>query len=65
MAVALDPTICTKRGAHYVDVETVSDVTRGMTVVDQLGVTNKKANIEVCWKIDVQRWKDLLYKTLQ
>jgi purine nucleosidase len=48
-----------------VDVETVSDVTRGMTVVDQLGVTNKKANIEVCWKIDVQRWKDLLYKTLQ
>jgi len=65
MAVALDPTICTQRSAHYVNVETVSAVTRGMTVVDQLGVTNKKANIEICWKIDVQRWKDLLYKTLQ
>jgi purine nucleosidase len=65
MAVALDPTICTQRSAHYVDVETISAVTRGMTVVDQLGVTNKKANIEVCWKIDVQRWKELLYKTLQ
>jgi len=65
MSVALDPTICTLRGSYYVDVETVSEVTRGMTVVDQLGVTNKQANIGVCWEIDVQGWKDLLYKTLQ
>ena len=65
MAVALDPSICTKRGSHYVEVETVSEITRGMTVVDQLGVTNKKANIDVCWEIDVQHWKDLLYTTLK
>lgn len=65
MAVALDPHICTKRASHFVSVETVGAVTRGMTVVDQLGVTNQKANIEVCWEIDVQGWKDLLYTTLQ
>jgi purine nucleosidase len=65
MAVALDPSICTKRGSHYVDVETVSEITRGMTVVDQLSVTNKEANIEVCWEIDIQRWKELLYSSLK
>jgi len=65
MTIALDPEVCTKRSKHYVDVEINSDVTRGMTVVDQLGVRKKEANIEVCWEIDIQRWKNTLYKTLQ
>ena len=65
MAVALDPSICTKQSIHHVDVETVSTITNGMTVVDQLFVTDKKKNINVCWEIDVQRWKELLYSTLK
>ena len=64
MAIALDPSICTRRGKHFVDVETESELTRGMTVVDELGVLNRDPNIEVCWEIDVQRWKETLYKTL-
>ena len=65
MAIAIDPSICTKKSKHYVDVETISDVTRGMTVVDQLGVTKKEPNIEVCWEIDIDRWKETLYQTLR
>ena len=65
MAVALDPSICTKQSIHHVDVETVSTITNGMTVVDQLFVTDKEKNINVCWEIDVQRWKELLYSTLK
>lgn len=65
MAIALDPAICTRKGRYYVDVETVSDVTRGMTVVDERGVTNKPANIEVCWSIDIPGWKEALYKTIR
>lgn len=64
MAVALDPSICTRRGKHYVEVETESELTRGMTVVDELGVLDRDPNIEVCWEIDVKRWKETLYKTL-
>ena len=64
MAIALDSDVCVRKGKHYVDVEIVSEVTRGMTVVDELGVLNKEPNIEVCWEIDVQRWKDVLYKTV-
>ena len=64
MAIALNPAICTKRSAHYVDVSCNDDLTRGMTVVDQLHVTNRHANIDVCWEIDVELCKETLFRTL-
>ncbi len=76
MAVALDPSIATF-GQHYVMVETDSDLTRGMTVVDRLGVAEDARNrdtwgdavrgqtrISVCWDLDAAGWKHLLYKAL-
>jgi purine nucleosidase len=64
MAIALDPSICTRRDKHYVDVETESELTRGMTVVDELDVMKRTPNIEVCWEIENKRWKETLYKCL-
>ncbi|MDD1413677.1 nucleoside hydrolase [Dolichospermum sp. ST_con] len=65
MAVALDPAIVTRQGKYFVDVETISDLTRGMTVVDQLGVLDKQPNITVVWEIDIPRWKEILYSCLK
>lgn len=65
MAIALDPSICTRKGKYYVTVDVESEVTRGMTVVDERGVLEKDANVTVCWAIDVPRWKEALYKTLR
>jgi purine nucleosidase len=78
MAIAIDPSICTRRSLHFVDVETESDLTRGMTVVDHLDVADDERNAQlwqpliergrnahVCWEIDVPRWKELLYSTLE
>jgi purine nucleosidase len=65
MAIALEPGVCTRRAKHYVDVEIQSDLTRGMTVVDELNVLNMKPNIEVCWAIDALRWKEILYTCLR
>lgn len=78
MAVALDPTICTRRSKHRVMIETQSELTRGMTVVDALDVTpdlrNRETwqplstgepNVSVCWEIDVPRWKEALYSVLR
>jgi len=78
MAVALDPTICTRHSRHYVDIETRSDLTRGMSVVDALGVTGDERNADtwrpvrslggqnatICWEIDIPRWKRMLYAAL-
>jgi purine nucleosidase len=78
MAVAIDPTICTLASRHYVNVETGSELTRGMTVVDRLNVAGnhrnhaiwagllaKDPNASVCWSLDVKRWKDALFSALQ
>ena len=76
MCVALDPAIGTEWSEHYVEIETQSELTRGMTVVDRLNVAEDERNREVwssaingrkssvCWQIDNQRWKQTLYTAL-
>ncbi|MFO0617437.1 MAG: nucleoside hydrolase [Polyangiaceae bacterium] len=79
MAVAIDPSLVTKKSAHLVDVECEGALTRGMTVVDHLDVvrgglakhsgfplslTSRPPNVTVCWEIDVERWKALLLRCL-
>jgi purine nucleosidase len=65
MAIALDPKISLEQSKHFVDIETNSELTRGMTVVDQLGVTESEPNVEIVWEIDVQGWKENLYETIR
>jgi purine nucleosidase len=77
MSIALDPSIGYEWGRHYVDVETASELTRGMTVVDRLGVAADDRNratwaelidagskAKVYWAIDTARWKQALYSAL-
>ena len=76
MYLALDPTAATDCTAHYVEVETKGELTRGMTVVDRLNVADddrnrevwttaiKKGRVKVCWSIDNKRWKQALYRAL-
>jgi len=77
MCLALDPTVGTDWSAHYIDVETQSELTRGTTVVDRLSVAADERNQEVwakvlrkgckakvCWTIDVGRWKEALFTAL-
>jgi purine nucleosidase len=78
MSIALDPTTATRWGEHYVDVETTSELTRGMTVVDGLNVAAnarnravwshllaRGPNAKVCWAIETKRWKEALYAALR
>jgi purine nucleosidase len=80
MAIAIDPTICTRRSKHYVEVECEGVYTRGMTVVDERNIVAEdkesvhmwqplfqrgEPNVTVCWEIDNRRWKELLYSTMR
>jgi len=74
MSVALDPTIGTEWSSHFVDVETHSDLTRGMTVVDKLNVAEDDRNrgvwggaqkAKICWTVDSKRWKEALFTALR
>jgi purine nucleosidase len=78
MALALDPSIGTDWSEHYIDVETASELTRGMTVVDRLNVAadernravwadvlNRNCKAKVCWSLDNRRWKEALFSALR
>jgi purine nucleosidase len=78
MAVALDPSIVTSQSQHFLDVETQSELTRGMTVVDRLNIAHNECNREVWavplatghkakifWTINNARWKKSLYDALK
>jgi purine nucleosidase len=78
MAVALDPSIVTAHSDHFLEVETESELTRGMTVVDRLNVAADERNrkiwadalaaghkAKILWTIDDARWKQALYAALQ
>jgi purine nucleosidase len=78
MAVLLDPTLKLQVSRHCVAIECDSELTRGMTVVDRLGVASDPRNsptwsdgirsghkIEICWRLDVPRWKAALLDALK
>jgi len=78
MSIALDQTVGVDWSEHYLDVETQSELTRGMTVVDRLNVAaddrnklvwadvlRKNCKAKVCWTLDNRRWKDALVSALR
>jgi purine nucleosidase len=77
MAILLDPTLSLASSKHFIDIETSSELTRGMTVVDRLGVTCDQRNrllwrdtraeavpSNICWKLDIAGWKSALLNSL-
>jgi len=77
MAVLLQPELVLESSAHFVEIETQSALTRGMTVVDRLNVSDDARNervwsearsrsqkVEICWKLDVPNWKRALKEAL-
>lgn len=77
MCLALDPTVGSEWSEHYVEIETESELSRGISVVDRLNVADDERNrdvwaqalrarrAKVCWTIDNARWKEALYKALR
>lgn len=63
MIVALDDAVVLERGQHHTAIS-CDELTRGMTVVDRLHVTDHAPNVDVIWKLDAARWKQGLYACL-
>jgi purine nucleosidase len=77
MAVALDRTVGLVWSRHFVEIECASELTRGMTVVDRLGVAADDSNrdvwrsalkagakTDICWTFDSAAFKAMLKRAL-
>jgi purine nucleosidase len=78
MAILLDPDLVLESSEHYVDVQIDSGITRGMSIVDKLGVADDPRNRsawhdvthggrkhKIIWKLDVPGWKRALFQALE
>jgi purine nucleosidase len=78
MAVLLQPELIIDSSQCFVEIETASELTRGMTVVDRLNVGKDVRNRSVwreaharatkatiCWRLDVPGWKTALMGALR
>jgi len=77
MAVALDRSIGASWSRHFVEIETQSELTRGMTIVDRLNVAHDENNraawadalaagvkADICWTFDAPAYKAMLKRAL-
>src|SRR5262249_39674900 len=65
MAIALDPHVATETKRLNVRIETKSDLCRGQTVIDHLGVTQNEPNVEVVLAASRERFMEMLRTALQ
>jgi purine nucleosidase len=64
MAMVIDPSIILDSKMKYVDIEVDSELTRGMTVVDELGVLEKEPNINIVYKADADKYREMHFRLL-
>jgi purine nucleosidase len=62
MAMVIDPSVVKRVQQRYVEVEITSELTRGMTVVDELGVLKRDPNIDVVYEVDAAKFKEMLFR---
>jgi purine nucleosidase len=75
MAILLDPPLALVSSDHYMDVQVDNGITRGMSVVDRLGVAKDARNRaawndvavkhKVVWEMDIPGWKQALLQALR
>jgi purine nucleosidase len=75
MAILLDPALALVCSGHSMDVQVDNGITRGMSVVDRLGVAKDARNRavwndvtakhQVVWEIDIPGWKRALLRALR
>jgi purine nucleosidase len=75
MAILLEPELATLASDHFMDVQIDHGITRGMSVVDRLGVARDARNHaawnqvpvkhKVIWEMDVPGWKQALLRALR
>ncbi|CAF2617511.1 unnamed protein product [Rotaria sp. Silwood2] len=65
IAILIDPNIGQQMVSRYVEVETQGELTRGVLVIDELGVMKKPPNATICVQADEKLFKEIVFNTLK
>ncbi len=64
-ALAIDPSGVVKSQTVHATVELAGNRTRGMLVVDWLGLLKQSANVKLIQEVNMERFEELLYSGIQ
>lgn len=64
LAIVLNPEVATDVRRKFVEVDNESELSRGATYVDHLGVTGKDPNMDVVYSASERLFKEMLYSLL-
>jgi purine nucleosidase len=64
-ALAIDETLITRSSEYFADVETAGDLTRGYSLVDEIGILGQPPNVRVVEEVDAERFRDMFIRVLQ
>lgn len=65
MSIAVEPEIATEQKKLYVQIDLSDGPTRGQTLVDHLGVMDKKPNVKVVLEASRKKFLSLFYSSVQ
>ncbi len=65
MSIVLNPSVATTVNPKFVQVDNLSDVSRGATVVDDAKVLHRNSNVDVVYEASEQRFRRMLYALLR
>lgn len=65
MSIVLNPAVATDVRRRFVDIDTSDGLSRGATVVDDLGVLGKRPNVSVVYAASQARFRAMLYGVLR
>ena len=65
MSIVLNPKVATKLRRRYVEVDNSPGISRGATLVDDLGMLGKKPNMSVVYEASHDLYRGMLYRLLR
>jgi len=65
VAIVLNPSVATLTKKRYIDVDNASEISRGATWVDELGVMGREPNVNVVYKASKKRFYSMLLNMLK
>jgi len=65
MAIVLNRSVATDVRRRYVEVDNMSDISRGATWVDDQGVLKRKPNVNVVYAASQDAFREMLYSLLR
>jgi inosine-uridine nucleoside N-ribohydrolase len=63
--IVTEPSVATSTFQGFVDVDNMNELSRGTTIVNHNGITNRRSNANVVYEASESKFKEVLFRVLR